>query len=117
MFEGEAAVVDNQHLTQIAELSCGLDTSTGNMRFNYNEGRVECELLTKRENSNIVIQGTTNSDLVKLENPVEIASTNLKSALSIFSQETTLLVRVSPDGISLESGNIKAAVIGKNVGK
>lgn len=118
MFVGQYAVVDVRHLTQISELSCGLDTSIGNLKFNYNEeGRISCELLTKRENSTIIIQGTSNSELVPMENPIEVSATNLKGALTIFSQETTLSMRVSPDGVSLESGNVKVAILGRNVGK
>jgi hypothetical protein len=90
----------------------------GNLKFNYTEdGRVSCELLTKRNNSTLIIQGTANTDLIPMENPIEVPSTNLKGALTIFSQETTLYMRVTPDGVSLESGNIKVAILGKNVGK
>lgn len=118
MFVGQAAVVDAQHLAQISDLSCGLDTSIGNLKFNYTEdGRVSCELLTKRENSTLIIQGTSNSDLVPMEKPIEVPATNLKGALTIFAQETTLSMRVSPDGVSLESGNVKVAILGKGVGK
>ena len=118
MFAGQAAVVDAQHLIQISDLSCGLDTSMGNLKFNYNEdGRVSCELLTKRENSMITIQGTSNTDLIPMEKSIEIPATNLKGAMTIFSQETTLSMRVSPDGVSLESGNVKVAILGKGVGK
>lgn len=118
MFNGEAASIDARHLTQMTELSVGLDTSIGNLKFNYtDEGRVECELLTKRENNKIIIQGTTNSDLVPLEKAVEVPATNLKGALSIFKEETILNMRVSTDGVSLQAGNVKVSVLGKNVGK
>lgn len=118
MFNGEYAVVDVKHLSQITDLSVGLDTSIGKMRFNYTpEGRVECELLTKRKNSKIQLQGSSNSDLVVLETPVEVPSANLKGALTVFSQETTLTMRVTPDGVALESGNIRVAVLGSGVGK
>lgn len=118
MFNGEYAVIDAKHLSQITDLSVGLDTSIGKMRFNYTpEGKVECELLTKREDSKIVLQGSTNSDLVVLEAPVEVPSANLKGALTIFSQETTLQMHVTPDGVALESGKIRAAVLGTNTGK
>jgi hypothetical protein len=118
MFNGEAASIDARHLTQMTELSVGLDTSIGNLKFNYtDEGRVECELLTKRENNKIIIQGTTNTDLVPLETPVEVPATNLKGALSIFKEETILNMRVSTDGVSLQCGNVKVSVLGKGVGK
>lgn len=118
MFNGEYAVVDAKHLSQLTELSVGLDTSIGKMKFNYTEeGRVECELLTKRENSKIILQGTTNSDLVVLETPVEVPSNNLKGALTVFSQETTLMMYVTPDGIALAAGNARVAVLGNGVGK
>lgn len=118
MFGGEHAVVDAKHLSQISELSVGLDSSLGNLKFNYTEeGRVECELLTKRENSKLTIQGTSNTSLVKLENPVEIPANNLRGALSIFPAETTLNMRISTDGVSLESSNMRVAVLGKGVGK
>lgn len=118
MFTGESAIVDAQHLIQVSDLSCGLDTSMGNLRFNYTEnGFVSCELLTKRENSTIIIQGTSNSNLVPMEKGIEISATNLKGAMTIFSQETTLTMRVTPDGVSLESGNIKVAILGKGAGK
>lgn len=118
MFTGDNAIVDAQHLTQITDLSCGLDTSVGNLKFNYtDDGRVSCELLTKRENSTLIIQGTSNTDLIPMENSIEIPSTNLKGALTVFPQETTLSMRITPDGVALESGNIKVAVLGKNAGK
>lgn len=114
MFQGTTAIVDAQHLIQISDLSCGLDTSTGNLQFNYNEdGRVVCELLTKRENSDIVIQGTSNTDLVPMEKPIEVPAMNLRGALTIFASETTLSMSVSPDGISLVNGNTKVAILGK----
>lgn len=119
MFNGECAVVDAGHLSKIAELSVGLDTSVGTLRFNYNdEGRVECELLTKRGNSKLVIQGTTNTDLIAMEKPVEIPAVNLRGALSVFPQETTLNMRVSSDGVALDTANtIKVSVLGKGIGK
>ena len=119
MFNGECAVVDAGHLTKIAELSVGLDTSIGTLKFNYNdEGRVECELLTKRGNSNLIIQGTTNTDLVPMEKPVEIPAVNLKGALSVFPQETTLNMHISSDGVALDTANtIKVSVLGKGIGK
>ena len=118
MFTGESAAIDSKHLSKITDLSVGLDTSIGNLKFNFTEdGHVECELLTKRENSKIIIQGTTNTDLVPLENPVEVPASNLKGALSIFSTETILNMRVTPDGVSLQSGNVRVSVLGKNVGK
>lgn len=114
MFQGNTAIVDAQHLIQISDLSCGLDTSTGNLKFNYSpEGRVVCELLTKRENSNITVQGTSNTDLVPMEKPIEIPAMNLRGALTIFASETTLSMCVSPDGISLINGNTKVAILGK----
>lgn len=117
MFSGECAVVDLKHLSQIADLSVGLDTSTGNLSLNYADGRVECELLTKRENSKVIIQGTSNTDLVPLDKPVEIPAGNLKGALSIFPQETTANIRISTDGISLQVANVRVSVLGRGVGK
>lgn len=118
MFAGECVEVDAQHLIQITDLSCGLDTSTGSMKFNYtDDGLVHCELLTKRENSSLVISGNANTNVVKMENDTEVSSFNLKGALTIFSSESVLKVYVSPDGIALEAGNVKAAILGKNAGK
>ena len=119
MFSGESAVVDIGHLAKIAELSVGLDTSIGTLKFNYtDEGRVSCELLTKRGNSNLLVQGTTNTDLVPMEKPVEIPAVNLKGALSVFPQETTINMRISSDGIALDTANtIKVSVLGKGIGK
>jgi hypothetical protein len=114
MFQGTPAIVDAQHLIQLSDLSCSLDTSTGNLRFNYStDGRVICELLTKRENSLITIQGTTNTNLVPMERAIEVPSMNLRGALTIFASETTLSMCVSPDGISLMNGNTKVAILGK----
>ena len=119
MFNGECAVVDVSHLMKLAELSVGLDTSVGTLKFNYTEeGRVECELLTKRGNSKLIVQGTTNTDLVVMEKPVEIPASNLKGALSVFPQETTLNMRISSDGVALDTANtIKVSVLGKGIGK
>ena len=117
MFNGEYATIDVKHLTKVTELSIGLDSSIGDLKLNYKDGRVDCELLTKRENSHIIIQGTTNDDLTALENAVVIPSTNLRGALSVFQVETTVNIRISTDGVSLESGNIRVAVLSKNAGR
>ena len=118
MFDGEYAVIDSTHLRKLTELSVGLDISTGNVKLNYTpEGRVECEIVTKRENSKIILSGTTNTSLVPLEAPVEVPSTNLKGALSVFPAETTLNMRISTDGVSLQSSNVRVSVLGKGTGK
>jgi len=117
MLDGEYATVDLKHLSLLTDLSIGLDTSIGNLKFNIKDGRVECEVLTKRENSKIILEGTTNEDLVTLEKSVEIPSQNLKGALTVFPSETTVNLRVSTDGISLQSGNVSVSVLGKGVGK
>lgn len=120
MFEGESAVIDANHMKQITDLSCALDTSTGNLKFNYtDEGFVNCELLTKRENSNIVMQGNANKNLVGMDEDIEVSSFNLKGALTVFPSDNVLNMRVTPDGVCYENlkGNIKVAVLGKNAGK
>ena len=117
MLTGESAAIDAKHLGQITDLSVGLDTSIGDLAFNISEGHVECELLTKRENSKIIIQGTTNNDLVSLDNPVKVPASNLKGALSIFPTETILNMRVTPDGVSFQAGQVRVSVLGKGVGK
>lgn len=118
MFEGESALIDANHLKQLTNLSCALDTSTGNLKFNYTEdGFVGCQLLTKRENSNLVVQGNANTSLVKMDNDIEISSFNLKAALTVFPSEDTLNMRVTPDGICFENENIQVSVLGKSAGK
>lgn len=120
MFEGESAVIDANHMKQITDLSCALDTSTGNLKFNYtDEGFVNCELLTKRENSNIIMQGNSNKNLVKMDSDIEVSSFNLKGALTVFPTDTVLNMRVTPDGVCYENvgGNLKVAILGKNTGK
>lgn len=115
MFEGESCEIDDVHLTQVTELSCALDTSTGNLRFNYEDGLVKCVLLTKRENSNIVIQGNRNENVSSMGSDVEVSAYNLKGGLTVFNGNSTLLMRVSPDGVSFESSDTKLAVLGKVV--
>lgn len=116
MFEGENCEIDDVHLTQITELSCALDTSTGNLRFNYeDDGLVKCTLLTKRENSKIVIQGNRNENVSPMSSDVEVSAYNLKGGLTVFSGDSTLLMRVSSDGVSFESSDTKLAVLGKVV--
>lgn len=120
MFEGDSAIIDANHMKQITDLSCALDTSTGNLKFNYtDDGFVNCELLTKRENSNIVMQGNANKNLVKMDSDIEVSSFNLKGALTVFPSDKVLNMRVTPDGICYENvgGNIKVAILGKGVGK
>lgn len=118
MFIGDGCTVDIPHLTRLTELSCGLDYSSGMMKFNYTkDGMVSCELITKRKNSVLELRGTPNSGVTPLENPVEVSSVNLKNVLSVFPQEPTALLRVSTDGISLESGKVRSIVLGRGVGK
>lgn len=115
MFEGESVEIDANHLKKLVELSCGLDTSVGNLKFNYtDDGLVSCRLLTKREDSDLVIQGNPNTNVVKLDNPIELYSFNLKGALTVFNNEDSLNMRVSPDGVSLESGDVRVALLGKS---
>lgn len=116
MFSGDSCIVDEVHLSQITELSCALDTSTGNLRFNYNDdGLVVCKLLTKRENSDIVIQGDKNENVSPMSSDVEVSAYSLKGGLTVFNGNATLCMRVSSDGTSFESGNTKLAVLGKVV--
>ena len=103
-------------MSQLTDLSCGLDTSVGTLRFNYtDDGLVSCTLLTKREDSNLVIQGNPNEKVSKMDKGVDIPSFGLKGALSVFSSESALLMRVTPDGVSFESDGIKVALLGKQV--
>ena len=116
MFEGECVEIDERHLSQLTDLSCGLDTSVGTLRFNYtDDGLVSCTLLTKREDSNLVVQGNPNEKVSKMDKGVDIPSFGLKGALSVFSSESALLMRVTPDGVSFESDGIKVALLGKQV--
>ena len=117
MFDFDGAVASLGHLTQINDLAYGLDSSTGNVRFNYEDGFVSFEIVSKRDNSKVIINGVKSEAVQHLEGDVEISSISLRGALSVFSGYKDIGVVISPDGVALFSGNIKVAILGNYLGK
>ena len=72
MFDFDGAVASLGHLTQINDLAYGLDSSTGNVRFNYEDGFVSFEIVSKRDNSKVIINGVKSEAVQHLEGDVEI---------------------------------------------
>lgn len=120
MFEGVGVVANLKHLIQVTDLSCGLDTSTGNLRFNYSSaGYLQAVVLTKRENNTLLID-SEGAEVIPLEAGIDIPSFNLKSALTIFTGDT-VLVRVTTNGLAIQSlddgGRVHVSILGREAKK
>ena len=112
MFDFDSVSVDATHLSQINELAYGLDSSTGNVRFNYKDGFVSCEIVSKRDNSKIILKGEKNDTIKPLEADVEVSSVSIRGALSVFSGIKEIDFKICPDGVAFISGDIRVAILG-----
>lgn len=112
MFDFDGVSLDVNHLLQINELAYGLDSSTGNVRFNYSDGLVSCEIVSKRDNSKVILKGERNDTIQPLEAGVEVSSVSIRGALSVFSGIREVDFKICPDGIAIMSGDIRIAILG-----
>jgi hypothetical protein len=98
-----------------AELATSLVYSLARMDFNYtSEGKIEFIMKTKRNDGNFVLVSEGNSKHTPFEKPVSIQSGLLKDLLKVFSQQTSLSMTLTPNGVGLSCGNYDAVLYTEN---
>lgn len=117
MFDFSGVSVDATHFSQIIDLAYGLDSSTGKVRLNYTNGKVSCEIVSKRDSSKVIIKGDKNNTIEPLEYDVEVSAISIKGALSVFSGIKEIDIKISPDGVALVSGDVRVAILGVYLNK
>ena len=118
MFSVDGVSVDLGHLRKLVELSCKLDSSTGNIRLFYTRaGRLIIRIMTKRGESDIVLDGLSNEKVTTYKSIVEVNGQTLKNVLSVFAGESSVVVKLSDDGVAFNTENVSVMAIGKVVEK
>lgn len=115
VFVNESVYVDFVQLSKIVDLSSDLMYSTSRLDFNYtDDGKVECILRTKKDDSVFTLRGAGISGIEKLPKYVSVQSSLLKVLLKVFSQESTIGINITKDGIGLVSDTFKAVLYTEN---
>lgn len=118
MFSVEGVKVDLSHLRKLVELSCKLDSSTGNIRMFYtNAGKLIVRIMTKRGESDIVLDGLSNEKVSAYKSILEVNGHTLRNVLSVFNGDSSVIVRLSDDGVAFNTENVSVMAIGKVVDK
>lgn len=117
MFEVPDSVsISLSHFKKVADISYSLDASSGYLGLNFKDGCLESTIITKRDNSTIMID-SVQSDVDSIGDDIEVSSQGLKTALTVFTSEEDADVQLCSDGIALSNGGIKVAVFSKSAGK
>ena len=85
--------------------------------MNYTNGKVSCEIVSKRDSSKVIIKGDKNNTIESLEYDVEVSAISIKGALSVFSGIKEIDIKISPDGVALVSGDVRVAILGVYLNK
>ena len=118
MFSVEGVKVDLGHLRKLVELSCKLDSSTGNIRLFYTRaGRLIIRIMTKRGESDIILDGLSNEKVTTYKSIIEVNGQTLKNVLSVFAGDSSVVVKLSDDGVAFNTENVSVMAIGKVVDK
>lgn len=112
IFSGNDPIyVDYDQIVKIVNVSCDLAYSTSKLDLNYtDDGTIECILRTKRSDSMFVLRGLPNTALMPMDKYVSIQSSLLKVLLKVFSQDSSIGLILSPEGIGLKSDSYTAVL-------
>ena len=100
--------VSLSHLSGLTGLARDLPYSTGDMLFNFDKsGSVSLVIVTKKDNSTLVLNGVLNKNSKPLPKAVSLQAFMLAVVLSCFSGDENLELYLSPNGIGFRNSDFK----------